>query len=111
MLKKINRLKSKKDFSELKNKGVLYHSPIFSLVVLNSNEDKCQEFGFIISKKIAKEAVTRNKIKRYLSQAVYDNLNSFKIGIKVVFLVKRNILEKKIEEINQEVVEMAKKIE
>jgi ribonuclease P protein component len=110
VLKKINRLKSKKDFADIKSMGVLYHSPIFSMVVLNSAEDNVKKFGFIISKKIAKEAVVRNKIKRYLSQAVYDNLENFKLGIKAVFLVKRSILDKKIEEINQEIIEIAKKI-
>ena len=106
MLKKINRLSKIKDFTQVKEKGLMYHSPFFSLLVLKSSDEE-KRFGFVISKKISKRAVDRNKIKRFLSESVRSNLDKFN-GIKAVFLVKRIILEKSFEEVDQEVVKIIK---
>lgn len=100
MLKKINRLSKIKDFNEVKENGVMYHLPLFSLLVLKSDGEK--RFGFVISKKISKRAVDRNKIKRLLAESVRVNLDKFK-NIKAVFLVKKIILGKKFEEIDSEI--------
>jgi ribonuclease P protein component len=108
VLKKINRIGSKKDFLEIKNKGQMYYSPIFGLLTLKK-EDEEKKFGFIISKKISKRAVDRNKIKRYLSEAVRRSLKDIKEGTRGVFLVKREILNKKLEEIVVEVEKIFKK--
>lgn len=102
MLKKINRIGSKKDFLEVKNGGVIKYSPIFGLLILKKDDD-LKKFGFIISKKISKRAVDRNKIKRYLSEGVRRNLENIKGGTRGVFLVKREILNKKLEEIVVEI--------
>lgn len=112
MLKKINRIKSKKDFAELKSKGTMYHSPIFSLVTINSEltENSQAQFGFIISKKISKKAVDRNRIKRLISSSLQKNLEKFRKNLKGVFLVKRSILEKTEIEISQEVEKMVDKL-
>jgi len=102
VLKKINRIGNKKDFLEVKNRGVMKYSPIFGLLILKKDDD-LKKFGFIISKKISKRAVDRNKIKRYLSEGVKRNLENIKTGTRGVFLVKREILNKKLEEIVVEV--------
>jgi ribonuclease P protein component len=108
VLEKINRIGSKKDFLEIKNKGEMSYSPIFGLLILKK-EDEEKKFGFIISKKISKRAVDRNKIKRYLSEAVRRSLKDIKEGTRGVFLVKREILNKKLEEIVVEVEKVFKK--
>lgn len=67
MLKRINRITSRKEFQEIKNNGVLKQFPYFGLInLIKSDFDK--KFGFIISKKISKKAVVRNKIKRFLAE-------------------------------------------
>lgn len=108
MLKKINRIGNKKDFLEIKNKGEMIYSSIFGLLILKK-EDKEKKFGFIISKKISKKAVDRNKIKRYLSEGVRRSLENIKEGSRGIFLVKREILNKKLEEIVVEVEKVFKK--
>ena len=102
MLKKINRIGNRKEFLEIKSKGEMKYSPIFGLLILKKDDD-LKKFGFIISKKISKRAVDRNKIKRYLSEGVKRNLENIKTGTRGVFLVKREILNKKLEEIVVEV--------
>jgi ribonuclease P protein component len=107
VLKKINRISSKKEFLEIKNKGKLFGSPIFGVLILKK-EDEFKKFGFIISKKISKRAVDRNKIKRRMAEVLKNNLDKFSLGTRMIFLVKKEILNKKIEEIEKEIVKIIK---
>lgn len=107
MLKKINRISSRKEFLEIKNKGKMNYSPIFGWLSLKSDEGK--KFGFVISKKISKKAVDRNKIKRRMAESIKKHLDDFEKGIRIVFLVKREILNKNIKEIEEEVKKCLKK--
>lgn len=102
MLKKINRVKSRKEFEEIKLRGVMHHSPFFGLLIENENVVE-KQFAFIISKKISKRAVDRNRIKRLLSESVRQNLGLININVRGVFLVKRAILDRKYEEVEDEV--------
>lgn len=102
MLKKINRISSRKEFLEIKKSGVMNYSPIFGWLNLEKDDD-LKKFGFVISKKISKRAVDRNKIKRRLTESIRKNLDAFKKGTRIVFLIKREILNKNIKEIEEEI--------
>ena len=102
MLKKINRISSRKDFLEIKSKGQLYSGPFFGGLYLKT-DDETIRFGFIVSKKISKRAVDRNKIKRRMSEVLKVNLEKFSPGTKIIFLAKKSLLEAKREEIKKEV--------
>ena len=93
---------------EIKTKGVINYSPIFGWLSLKKDDD-FKKFGFVISKKISKRAVDRNKIKRRLAESIRKNLDSFEKGIRIVFLVKRDVLNKNIKEIEEEVKKCLKK--
>ena len=60
-----------------------------------------KKFGAIVSKKISKKAVLRNQIKRRLMEAVRLNIEIFPEGFRGIFLVKKNILDKKEGEIEE----------
>lgn len=105
MLKRENRITKRKDFEEVKKKGRIYHFPIFGVLVLKT-ESKTKEFGLVISKKISKKAVERNKVKRLLAEAIRRNLNKINEGYRMVFLVKPTILGKKSEEIEEEIIKL-----
>lgn len=107
MLKRVNRITKRKDFEEVKKKGRIYHSPIFGVLVLKAG-DKVKEFGMVISKKISKKAVERNKVKRLLAEAIRRNLDEINEGYRMIFLVKPSILGKKGEEIEKEVTKLLK---
>lgn len=104
MLKKINRISSKKEFAEVKNDGEMKAAELFSIVWLNPpptavgtslEEGRLnRKFGAIISKKISKKAVDRNQIRRRLMEAVRLNMEIFPEGFRGIFLVKKNILGK-----------------
>lgn len=102
MLKRENRIRAKKDFAEIKEKGRIQHSPFFA--VLKSNEeDDLKKIGIIVSKKISKRAVDRNKIRRQISQVIRKNIKEIKAGSRLLFLTKKEILGKKMKEIEKEV--------
>lgn len=99
MLKKEYRGLSREEILSFKEKGVMYKTPLFGLVVLKSEKPKV---GIIISKKISKKAVDRNRIKRLVYQAVGEDWKEFeKKGIMGLFLVRSVILEKSYEEIKE----------
>lgn len=107
MLKKINRISRRKEFLEIKNKGKIINSPLFGAISL---VDETQEikFGFVISKKISKKAVDRNKIKRRMSEVLIKKIDKFKLGTKIVFLAKKSLLGAKIQEIEIEIDKLIK---
>jgi ribonuclease P protein component len=102
VLKKENRIRSKKEFFEIKNKGRVSYSPFFGWLFHKENDD-LKKFGFIVSKKISKRAVDRNRIRRILSEIIRNNLDKFEKGTRLVFLTKQEILGKKMEEVEIEV--------
>ena len=104
----------------------MYSSPLFGLIVAkkdaaNSSPDVTSgslggesRFGFIVSKKISKKAVVRNRIRRLLSEAVQNLLSRMKQGFEGVFLAKREIAGKSYDEVFDEVervLEEAKMVE
>jgi len=110
VLKKINRISKKKDFEEVRNKGRLYYSPFWGCLVLKT-EGKEKQFGIVVSKKISKRAVVRNKVKRLLSEAIRRNMENLgDKGYKGVFLVKQAIVGKSLEEIEAEIKKLWQKI-
>jgi len=106
VLKKINRISSKKEFQEIKNKGEVKAAELFSIVWMKTetrneilDSRKNRKFGVIVSKKISKKAVERNQIRRRLMEAVRLKMDIFPEGFRGIFLVKKNILDKKEGEI------------
>lgn len=107
MLKRENRIRLKKEFAEIKEKGRVLYSPLFGFLTWKKDDD-LKKFGFIVSKKISKRAVDRNKIRRRLADVVCKNLDMFEGGSRLVFLTKQEILGKKTEEIEKEVLKFLK---
>jgi ribonuclease P protein component len=102
VLKRENRIRSKKEFAEIRNEGRVLYSPLFGFLTCKKDDD-FKKFGFIVSKKISKRAVDRNRIRRVLSEIIRNNLEKFEKGTRVVFLTKQEILGKKYEEVEREV--------
>lgn len=106
-MKKINRIGRKKEFLEIKNKGRIINSPLFGAASL-VDETREVKFGFVISKKISKRAVDRNKIKRRMSEILVKKLDKFILGTKIVFLAKKSLLGAKMGEIEEEIDKLIK---
>lgn len=93
MLPKVNRLTKKEDFIEVKSKGKKIQSNSFAFAYLAKNEVNASRFGFVVSTKISKRAVDRNRVKRVLRNILKDKLTVIENGFDGVFLVKQSILK------------------
>jgi ribonuclease P protein component len=110
MLKKINRISKRKEFDDLrKNGGIIMSCPFFGVVIENKN-DSLVKFGMVISKKISKKAVDRNKIKRRLMEVLNKNLSGFKKGQRILFLMKKEALKASVDNFEKEVGKLISKI-
>ncbi len=103
MLAKENRLTKRIDFENLKLNGKFLTTPYFSFSFIKRETNLPSRFGFIVSKKISKSAVVRNKVKRMLREIVRKNINSVKGSWDAVFLVKSRILTEETAKIETEV--------
>lgn len=83
MLKKQNRLPADESFSGER----IFSSPFF-LAKLKKNSLKDPRFGFVVSKRVEKRAVARNRLKRLLSNTVQEEfLND--AGYDMLIIIKK----------------------
>ncbi len=102
MLPKQNRLTKQSDFDKVNKKGKVCGGRFLILKTAKNNLESSR-FAFIVSQKISKKAVVRNKIKRKLREAVKNNLSEIKSGYDIVFFTKKAIEEKNYLEIKKEI--------
>lgn len=76
---------------------------------MTSDKEDASRFGFIVSKKISKKAVERNRVRRLLSEAVRQLLAKTRPGYEVIFLAKKAMVGRGFEEILEEVKRVFKK--
>lgn len=76
-------------------------SRFFGILMLDKKDNEIK-FGMVVSKKISKKAVERNKIRRRLMTVLGKNLKKFALGKRVLFLVKKDLLGVKPKEIEEE---------
>lgn len=108
MLPQKNRLKKDKDFEQVFKKGKFFREDFLRLGLLLNNLNN-NRFGFIVSAKVSKKAVLRNKIKRWLSAAVLlhsEILKKNQLGVDVVVIVQPKIVVKNF----QTIAEVIKKL-
>jgi len=64
---------------------------------------KTAQFTFVVSPKISKKAVIRNRIKRRLAEALRKNLTDFRPKMQIIFLAKKEILTADFAEMENQV--------
>ncbi len=116
MLKKQNRLKSKKAFSATyKNNNVVKTN----LIVLYAGKIKIDKncptrVGFVVSKKVHKRAVKRNKIKRLMRENIRLILKKDESVINeyqsLIFSATDGIVDKNYEEISKSILILLEKL-
>mgnify|MGYP001614594031 CR=1 FL=1 len=100
MLPKANRLRKKKDFEELFKKGKSFKND-FCILKIARNNLKESRFGFVVSQKVSKKAVLRNKIKRRLRNIIEKNIKDIKKGMDVAIIVLTGLERKSFLEIKE----------
>ncbi len=109
MLPKLNRLKKKKDFEKVfkLGKGVKQG---FIALKLNRNGLENSRLGFIVSLKVSKKAVVRNKVKRRLREIIRARIKDIKKGFDVVLIALPGSDTKDFEETKKLVEKLFKKV-
>jgi len=104
MLPSVNRLRKKKEFSQVITTGKVFFSKYLILRHLVNKESGVPfRVGIIIRKKDFKTAVARNKIKRQIRH-VFVNLNDqIKKQVDIVITIKKEVETLTIEEIEKQV--------
>lgn len=105
MLSSKYRLKKKINFARIEIDGKMIQSQSFGMGIFDRKDNDPLRFGFIISTKISKKAVIRNKIKRIMSEVIRKNLNKLKNGYDVLFLIKPSITKLETDIIEKETYE------
>lgn len=117
MLKRENRLKSKQSFSATYRNSNSVSNDLIILYAGKVKQDKnCPtRVGFVVSKKIHKRAVKRNRIKRLIRENIrlmlkeknFEMLNKFQ---SLIFFAKNEILEKDFQEIRNTILILLEKL-
>ena len=108
MLKKENRLKSSSAFSATyKNRNTVSNDYMILYAGKNKLDKNCPtRVGFVVSKKVSKRAVKRNKIKRLMREKVRqmfldnDSLNLLNAYQSLILSAKPKIIELENKEIS-----------
>jgi len=103
MLAKKFRLTGAKNFTRIQNEGKVYQSNNFGIAYIKREDADPSRFGFIVSTKIAKDAVDRNRFKRAMSEAVRIASIDLINGFDAVFLAKTSIVRVPTSEVMKEV--------
>lgn len=106
MLARDYSLKGKKNFERVEKEGEMIQSDSLGMTYLKRNDEEFSHFGIIVSTKISKLSVQRNRIKRSISEALRYGMTELKPGFDVVFLAKPSIVKKPTDEIMREVREV-----
>lgn len=87
MLPKENRLPGHA-FALVKKEGSTLRSKNLTLKVLGERGEGPSRIGIIVSTKVSKKAVVRNKIKRRIRESVLKMLPKIKNGFDIVLIVR-----------------------
>ncbi len=113
MFAKTNRLTKDKEFDNVFDPptggGKASYDKILGLKVAKNNLAK-NRFGVVVSNKISKKAVERNRIKRQIRGAVEKNMPNMKAGYDCVIIAQPGITESNYQEIRKSVESHLKKL-
>ncbi len=92
------RLRRKKDFQLLQEKGQFVRGHFFHLLFLVGKEKR---IGIIVSRKIASRAVDRNRLRRRLAEIARLSLSRFQPA-KIIILARKAALTANFSELQNE---------
>ena len=110
MLQKQYRLKKRIAFSATYRTGKSFHKGGVTVFCGKEKKEGETKIGFVVSKKIHKRAVKRNRIKRLMRESVRLHIkNSAEFDTKymsLIFVASSRLLEKDYNYINKNIIEL-----
>ncbi|MFA6190689.1 MAG: ribonuclease P protein component [Candidatus Staskawiczbacteria bacterium] len=112
MFPKKNRI-LKREFDELMKNSRVFHSESISLRLMKKAKETLPKFAFVVSKKVAKNATDRNKMKRKgfhaLREIIFPDTIIKMKGCMGAFFFKKEGKETKFDELKNEIEGLLKK--
>lgn len=102
MLVSKNRLRKKRDIDNVFKKGKTITGSFIFLRIVKNNLD-INRFAFVISTKISKKAVVRNKIRRQLREIIKKDILKTKQGFDFILIAKSQIINQDFKGIEKEI--------
>ncbi|MFA6194947.1 MAG: ribonuclease P protein component [Patescibacteria group bacterium] len=109
MLKKSNRITKDKEFDRAFKTGQSFYTKLFGIKAADNSLEAIR-LGVLVSTKVSKKAVIRNKVKRQTREIIQKELPILKNGKDIVIIVFQQILEKNFEEIKESIISGLKKL-
>lgn len=106
-MKKKNIVRSNVEFNNIINNG-LYKKNRYYVIYYILKDEEQPKFGIAVGTKVGK-AVTRNKIKRQIRKIVDNNIKMFKNNRNYIIICKKEILDIKYSQMEQELISLIKK--
>lgn len=105
MLQKKYRVRTFKDFKRVFAGGGFIKNSANNIIIAKfiRNNLLFSRFAFIVSNKISKSAVKRNKIKRRMREAIRAKIPLIKNGYDIVFIANPSVLKKNYNDISEAV--------
>ncbi len=94
------RLKSKQDFEEIFKYGKRINAKLFRVYFLNKYPRK---LGVIVSKKVSKSAVKRNKIKRWVREVYRTNKFRLPEDVRIILIAFSQAGKSSFDEISEDI--------
>lgn len=108
MLPKENRLQKTRDFDVVFKKGRFFGTKFLSLKYME-NGLTATRVGFVVSTKVSKSAVKRNRLKRQMREIFRLNLDKIKPGVDISVIAKPGATELEYGEIERDILFALKK--
>lgn len=109
MLKKESRVRKQKDFDRIfREKGGFFSQGDLALKMVRNNLPYARA-GFIVSNKVSKSAVRRNRTKRRVREAVRLRWEGIRPGIDLVVMARADLSEKSFADVDKAVDSLLKK--
>lgn len=109
MLPKELRIRHPKEFERVYKKGSSSNGSLLFVKYLKNNLS-FSRFGIVISKKVSKKAVERNKIKRRAREAARTLYEKAPKGYDIVINIKRDAKEASFQDISKELAAHLRKV-
>ncbi len=108
MLAKENRLFKDSDFKNVFKEG-LYHRNSFFVLKYLKTDNPISKFGIIVSSRVSKKAVVRNKLKRQIREILREFLIQIRGGYNIIIIAQSRALDLDFDSLRYQLVFLFKK--
>jgi len=107
MLSKTNRLQKKSDIDLVFKKGKSFREGLVLLKVLKTDLGSSR-FAFVISQKVSKKAIVRNKLRRRLKNILHKSFD--KVSADILVIAFPGLEKKAYKELEEATIKISKKV-